>query len=1031
MNIRGLVPQSVPSKVPYIKDILEESTPAVFALTETWLNESHQIAETHIEGYSLITANRKRKKSSHGRSSGGAGVYIADNHAISTETIFSYSNGVIESLGVHIQTLNLVYIVTYRSPDTPRNRSTSKEFSAFLEELQKAIRSLPTPTPDIVLAGDFNFPHADWITGECSPGAGKEEQKMVKNLYDVTFEHFMTQHIDESTHKNGNTIDLIFVNNSHLIHNICVTPSSKSDHYRIDFSARYCSSEDEDHTQPKEEDEAADFNKLNFFDESIDWESLDEELKNYNWKSEFRGMDVQGMFDRFTSVCLSITEKYVPSRKQHPHSTTKRRKIPRHRRILMRSRTKLNKRYIAAKSEANRQSILQRLINIEKELSKSHEQRRELEEKRAIEKIKANPKFFYSFSRKYSKIKIGIGPLIDSARRLVSAPQEMAEMLSTQYSSVFSTPQNEDISPHTIFPETTNSPGGIGDIIFSDEELADAMQELKSNAAPGPDGFPAILLKRCSKALSPPLATIWRKSLSIGEIPGVCKTATITPIHKGKSKAVAKNYRPVALTSHLIKVFEKVVRKHIVEFMQDNNLFNNSQHGFLGGRSCLSQLLIHFDRITCELENGKGVDVVYLDFAKAFDKVDHGITLNKLASTGIKGNLGHWLFSFLTNRTQSVLVEGRKSRPQPVLSGVPQGSVLGPLLFLVLIGDIDRNIASSFLSSFADDTRVGKGITSEADTKLLQADLDSIYIWSQENNMMFNSDKFELVRYKSKETKALQSSTSYTSDNGGVIEEQIHVRDLGITMSNDATFTKHIEEKCSAMKSKIAWIMRTFKSRARLPMLTLWKTQVMCHLDYCSQLWSPSKTGSIQNLELLQKTYFNKIDGMNQLSYWDQLKELKCYSLERRRERYQIIYTWRIIEGQVPNFDCTPIISYQNSRRGRLCKVPSISPTAPVSIKNIRFSTLPLKGPRLFNALPQNLRNLTRCKTDQFKHELDKYISKIPDEPLIPGLTKFRRIDTNSVIDWITYLHLSTQDMQIQLTNPPGAAKCGHPVTAM
>ena len=170
---------------------------------------------------------------------------------------------------------------------------------------------------------------------------------------------------------------------------------------------------------------------------------------------------------------------------------------------------------------------------------------------------------------------------------------------------------------------------------------------------------------------------------------------------------------------------------------------------------------------------------------------------------------------------------------------------------------------------------------------------------------------------------------------------------------------------------------------------------------------------------------------MYQLSYWDQLKELKCYSLERRRERYQIIYTWRIIEGQTPNFDCTPIISYQNSRRGRLCKIPSILPSAPASIKNIRFSSLPVKGPRLFNALPQNLRNLTGCKTDYFKRELDKYINTIPDEPLIPGLTKYRRLDTNSLLDWINHLHLNTQDMQSQLTNPPGTATCGHTVTAM
>ena len=350
-----------------------------------------------------------------------------------------------------------------------------------------------------------------------------------------------------------------------------------------------------------------------------------------------------------------------------------------------------------------------------------------------------------------------------------------------------------------------------------------------------------ILLKKCRNALAPPLAKIWRKSMLNGEIPDICKSATIIPIHKGKSRAVPKNYRPVALTSHLIKIFEKVVRKQIVDFMQANDLFNYSQHGFRGGRSCLSQLLCHFDRITSELENGKGVDVVYLDFAKAFDKVDHGITLRKLKLLGIKGQLGRWICSFLTNRVQSVLVEGKKSKPKPVTSGVPQGSVLGPLLFLVLIGDIDKTVASSFLSSFADDTRVGKGIASEEDIHNLQADLEAIYKWSVDNNMTFNSDKFELLRYKSKSSKELQASTSYSSDNGSIIEEKLHVRDLGVTLSNTATFSQHIHEKCIAVKSKISWVLRTFKTRESLPMLTLWKTQIMCHLDYCSQLWSPKK----------------------------------------------------------------------------------------------------------------------------------------------------------------------------------------------
>ena len=180
--------------------------------------------------------------------------------------------------------------------------------------------------------------------------------------------------------------------------------------------------------------------------------------------------------------------------------------------------------------------------------------------------------------------------------------------------------------------------------------------------------------------------------------------------------------------------------------MECHQLFNSNQHGFRGGHSCLSQLLNHFDKVTWFLEHGKPVDVVYLNFAIAFDKVDIGITLCKLKSLGIQGEIGRWLIDFLTNHKQTVLVDGRKSAPHDVTSGVPQGSVLGPLLFLILIGDIDQNIAFSFISSFADDTRVGRNIEDFEDIQLLQADLDAIYNWAESNNMEFNSDKFELLR---------------------------------------------------------------------------------------------------------------------------------------------------------------------------------------------------------------------------------------------------------------------------------------------
>ena len=191
------------------------------------------------------------------------------------------------------------------------------------------------------------------------------------------------------------------------------------------------------------------------------------------------------------------------------------------------------------------------------------------------------------------------------------------------------------------------------------------------NAAAGPDGFPAIFLKQCKHELATPIYNIWREYLDLSITPASQRSSNIVPIHKGDSTALAAHYRPVALTSHLVKIFEKIVRARIVSYLEENNLLNASQHDFRAGRSCLSQLIAHYDKILTLLDEGKNVDVIYLDFAKAFDKLDFNITLTKLSRLGINGKVGKWLHSFLTNRTQTVIVNGKKSDPAPMLSGQP------------------------------------------------------------------------------------------------------------------------------------------------------------------------------------------------------------------------------------------------------------------------------------------------------------------------------------------------------------------------
>ena len=457
----------------------------------------------------------------------------------------------------------------------------------------------------------------------------------------------------------------------------------------------------------------------------------------------------------------------------------------------------------------------------------------------------------------------------------------MANILQNQYKSVFSEKSTKLQGDHLTDKV-------LNDIFFGTEDVIEAIMSIKLNAAPGPDGFPVMLLQKCKDELAPAIVLLWRNCLNDGMTPLLLKTNYIIPIYKGGDQGDPANYRPVSLTSHLAKIFEKIVRKKMVEYLEHNNLLNDSQHGFRRGRSCLTQLLTHYDTLMTYLEKGHNVDTVYLDFSKAFDKVDHSIIIRKLQSLGIGGKLIKWIYSFLCGREQIVIVNGEKSNKVHIKSGVPQGSVLGPLIFILMIGDIDTDITYSFLPSFADDTRLMKVIEDTIDTFKLQHDLNVVYKWAEANKMKLNGKKFEQLSF-GKNTQKIKQSV-YFDNQGKQIASKETVRDLGVIMDVNGTFTTHINKLISKVNELSGWILRTFQSREKDVLLTLWKSLVIPHLDYCSPLWSPVKTSLIQKIEMTQKAFIRNIKGMKKLNYWEQLKYLGLYSLERRRGRFQIIY---------------------------------------------------------------------------------------------------------------------------------------------
>ena len=356
----------------------------------------------------------------------------------------------------------------------------------------------------------------------------------------------------------------------------------------------------------------------------------------------------------------------------------------------------------------------------------------------------------------------------------------------------------------------------------------------------------------------------------------------------------------------MCKLFERIIVKELTSYLKEANLFNEDQHGFRSGRSCLSQLLEHHQKILSALENHVAVDVVYLDFAKAFDRVDYSVLLKKLKAIGISGNLLKWLADFLIERQQIIKVSNQLSGAGPVNSGVPQGSSLGPLLFLIMIADINSSVEHVSVSSFADDTRFLQEIAESRDCSRMQDDLIGVYRWASENNMKFNSKKFELLSYSARQRDLYKLNQclnvfhypQYFDPEGNIISSVENVKDLGVRVNKDATFQLQINE-CASKGSRYAgWILRVFKTREPIAMMTLFKSMVLPHLEYCCPLWSPLTIGRVRQLEAIQRSFTAKISTLSHKNYWERLKSLGLYSLERRRERYMIIYVFKIINSR-------------------------------------------------------------------------------------------------------------------------------------
>ena len=979
------------SKVKQVEDLTQLHRPVAVVLSETWLTDDVCDAELSIKDYIIYRSDRSE------RTRGGVCIYV--HQTLVSNLVGKFDNHYVESLTVSIADINTIIVGVYRPPGT--RHDLWKEALDSIDQDIIGLQDKSTKFSNIIALGDFNFRNIDWSNRYVDEISSLSKSE--KSLSDFMDDHFLVQTLKEPT-RQGNILDLVLVNDPYQISHSEVTINKLlSDHNTI---VSHLSSPVVSERVEEPENGSIFVHDLSLIDfgraDSEDWFRYQFLLNKKSW-SDVKGevTDNTTMMNRMNTHIVETMNMTLPKKSCRKKGN----KIPLGRRKLYREKSKISNRMKWTRSKRSLMELSVKLEAVEAKISEDIERSRFREESKVVEEIRTDPGRFFSYAKRFSKNRDMIGPLVKEDGSVTSDIKVMADILSAQYFSVFD-PTREPADG--VDPVVEDDLPSIETVIFTEEKIRKALCLMTAKPSPGPDGIPGPGLKRGGDIVVEALVEICNDSIETSKVAQDLRDALINPTWKGGDKGLAVNYRPIALTSHYSKIMEQVIRMELIDFMELHGLCDESQHGSKKGRSTVSQLLAQHEEVLRLMEDGGAADLIYLDFSKAFDRVSHPILLAKLRRMGVKGKLLEWIKAWLSDRRQAVKIAGALSDWTEVPSSVPQGSILGPLLFLIFIGDLGNNLpeeSTTTVRKYVDDTKCLRGNKTREDVENFQSDLFLIYEWEAVNRLPFNGTKFQNIKITvDQEEKELSTSTLlFTPNYMDPIQELDVVKDLGVLIDSNGDFRSQRLKAQRKTMSKCSWILRTFKSRDPGLLKSLWQSLAQPHQDYASQLWTPvARTGEIAWQEKPLRQFTRRMKGLSHLNYWDRLSQMKMLSCERRAERYKIIYMWKILNGLVPNPGIT-VQTTAGSRSGLTALVPPLSGTKD-SVRGLKERYFTCVGPRLFNSLPRILRE-DYSTLQTFKSHLDLYLEKIPDQPVLAGYAtpnySMNGRQSNSLIDWI------------------------------
>ena len=865
LNISHVNVNCLTNKLNYLFSFMSENKVDILGISETWLTNDINDSIVSIPNYNIVRSDNPNFVKKH-----GVAVYI--KCSLKFQVINISLNVIILFLVSH----NIFIILIYRPPSY-----TELENQSLLNCLIDFCSN-----KEVVLMGDFNLPSLCWHLDDIS----SHYISPVDRLFYECFVHLgLVQIVREGTHfPSGHILDLFFVTDSERIGScVVLAPLPRCCHAPILCSYVFQNLSILNEYSSKRQTRLWTRGNYN---------AIRQVLLNTDWYFELNELPPDLQFDRLLSLLHPLINRYIPLKTTErlakpPWNTNPPRSLKRERSNAW-QRYK-NLRFSFGRNHNDVLTAWQNYTLVNEQILNFAVQSQKDYELSISRQVNTQPKLFHSYIKHRKVCRPSIGPIKLPNGQITDDPVVMANNFVLSFARVFNSEILSQPKPH----QTCNN--HADQIIVTPAVVESIICSINLNSSMGEDGIHPRFLYSLRDILSIPLSIICKSSLQTGILPAQWLISIVVPIFKKSHRYDPLNYRPISLTSIPCKILEKLIVCHLTEYFDSNNILIPQQYGFRTRYSTVDQLIRTYSDITSMIDQGKVVDLVFMDYTKAFDRVCHRTLLCKLRSIGIGGCLLGWLNAFLMKRTMKVRVGDCFSDPVYVTSGVPQGSVLGPLLFLIYINHVASDVLCYF-KIFADDTKLYLGHSRfNFDDSLdeFQVSIDALVNTSLSWGLEMNTDKCVVMRLGCKSSSIPFSGMSPYHINGCPINFVYSHSDLGVTVDRNLKFHSHIIKRAAMANGITTNLLTCTLNRNSEFLMNIYLSHIRPLMEYGSALWNVGYLGDLRMMERVQRRWTREVEGFQNLSYRERLEKLDLFSFQGRLLRSDLIMVYKILHS--------------------------------------------------------------------------------------------------------------------------------------